>query len=167
MAATSDWRPEDATAKRIANHKEQALTEANPITGGCLCGGVRFTYSGELGGSLGLVTLCHCGQCRKVTGFAVAVVPARMAGFAITQGRDLVREYESSPGKFRAFCGVCGGPIYSRRASLPEALRLRLGVLDNPPADLKIQAHIFTEGAPAWANTDDAPRYPGEEPGRP
>ena len=137
------------------------------IQGGCLCGGVRFTYSGELGGSLGLVTLCHCSQCRKVTGFAAAVVPARMAGFAITQGGDLVREYESSPGKVRAFCGLCGSPVYSRRASLPDALRLRLGVLDNPPEGLKIQAHIFTEGAPAWAETDDAPRYPGIEPGRP
>jgi len=137
------------------------------VTGGCLCGGVRFSYRGELGGSLGLVTLCHCGKCRKATGFAAAVAPARASGFVVTQGRDLIREYESSPGKFRALCGVCGSPVYSRRASLPDALRLRLGVLDNPPADLKIQAHIFTEGAPAWAETDDAPRYPGLEPGRP
>ena len=93
---------------------------SNPITGGCLCGGVRFTYSGELGGSLGLVTLCHCSQCRKATGFAAAVAPARAAGFTITQGGDLVREYESSPGKLRAFCGVC------RRAHLfttPPACR--------------------------------------------
>ena len=142
-----------------------AKTDA--IRGGCLCGGVRFNYSGELGGSLGLVTLCHCSQCRKVAGFAVAVVPARAAEFTITQGEDLVREYESSPGKFRAFCGVCGSPVYSRRASLPDALRLRLGVLDNPPEGLEIQAHIFTEGAPTWMEADDAPRYPGAEPGRP
>jgi hypothetical protein len=140
---------------------------SDPITGGCLCGGVRFTYRGELGGSLGLVTLCHCSQCRKVTGFAAAVAPARASGFTITQGRDLVCEYESSPRKFRAFCGMCGSPVYSRRTSLPGAIRLRLGVLDNPLAGLKIQAHIFTDGAPAWAETDDAPRYPGEEPGRP
>jgi len=137
------------------------------IVGGCLCGGVRFSYRGELGGSLGLVTLCHCGQCRKVTGYAAGVVPARMSGFSLTEGRDLIREYESSPGKFRAFCSLCGSPVYSRRARLPDALRLRLGVLDNPPAELKIQAHIFTEGAPPWAEPDDAPRYPGEEPGRP
>ena len=139
----------------------------DPVTGGCLCSGVRFSYSGELGGSLGLVTLCHCGQCRKVSGFAVAVVPARAAGFAITQGQDLIREYESSPGKVRAFCTTCGGPIYTRRASLPDALRLRIGVLDNAPGDLKIQAHIFTQGAPAWMEADDAPHYPGQEPGRP
>jgi hypothetical protein len=102
-----------------------------------------------------------------VTGFAAAVVPARADGFVITEGWDLISEFESSPGKFRAFCGVCGSPVYSRRASLPDALRLRLGVLDNPPEGLKIQAHIFIEGAPGWMETDDAPRYPGEEPGRP
>ena len=151
----------------IATLEEIAVTDPDPITGGCLCGGVRFSYSGELGGSLGLVTLCHCSQCRKVTGFAAAVAPARADGFDVTTGWDLICEYESSPGKFRAFCGVCGGPIYSRRASMPDALRLRLGVLDNPPKDLKIQAHIFTDGAPAWMETGDAPKYPGVEPGRP
>ena len=137
------------------------------IHGGCLCGGVRFTYSGELGGSLGLVTVCHCVHCRKITGYAAGVVPLRAPGFTITEGRDLIREYESSPGKMRAFCGHCGSPVYSRRESRPDALRLRLGLLDNPPADLKVQAHIFTHDLPAWAEPDDAPRYPGEEPGRP
>ena len=142
-------------------------SSSEPVTGGCLCGGVRFTYSGELGGSLGLVTVCHCVQCRKVTGYAAGVVPARMSGFTITDGHDVIREYESSPGKLRAFCTRCGSPVYSRRVSLPDALRLRLGVLDNPPADLKIQAHIYAHDLPAWAEPDDAPRYPGVEPGRP
>jgi len=136
------------------------------VTGGCLCGSVRFTYQGELGGSLGLVTLCHCVQCRKATGYAAGVVPASASGLTITQGQDLIGEYQSSPGKFRAFCTQCGSPIYSKRASLPDALRLRLGALDNPPADLKIQAHIYTHDLPAWAEPDDAPRYPGMEPGR-
>ena len=140
---------------------------AKLVNGGCLCGGVRFTYSGELGGSLGMVTLCHCSQCRRVTGYAAGVVPAEAAGFSITQGRDLIGEYESSPGKLRAFCTRCGSPVYSRRENRPDALRLRLGVLDNPPGDLKIQAHIFTHDLPPWAEPIDAPRYPGVEPGRP
>ncbi len=135
------------------------------VTGGCLCGGVKFAYRGELGGSLGLVTVCHCVQCRKASGYAAGVVPARMSGFTLTEGRSL-REYESSPGKVRAFCGACGAPVYSRRANAPDAVRLRLGLLDNPPADLRVQAHIYTHDLPAWAEPDDAPRYPGMEPGR-
>jgi hypothetical protein len=66
----------------------------------------------------------------------------------------------------RAFCGLCGSPLYSRREAAPQAMRLRIGSLDDPPADLRIEAHIYTEGIPAWAGPVDAPRYPGEEPGR-
>ena len=142
------------------------MADINPITGGCLCGGVRFTYEGELGGSLGLVTVCHCSQCRRAHGFAAGVAPAQASGFTVTQGRELIREFESSPGKKRGFCGTCGAPLYSRRDSKPEALRLRLGTLDNPPADLVVEAHIFATDIPAWAEPDDAPRYPGLEPGR-
>ncbi|MDR3512853.1 MAG: GFA family protein [Caulobacteraceae bacterium] len=137
------------------------------LTGGCLCGGVRYRYAGPLGGPLGAVTVCHCGQCRRAQGLAAAVAPARAAGFELTQGADLVREYESSPGKIRAFCGVCGSPLYSRRVADPAGLRLRLGSLDAAPEDLKVQAHIHVADLPAWAALDDdAPRYAGVEPGR-
>ena len=136
------------------------------ITGACLCGGVRFTYAGPLGGELGAVTVCHCVQCRKAHGYAVGVVPVRAAGLAFTEGRALICEYQSSPGKHRAFCSVCGSPLYSRREAAPEALRLRLGLLDDPPASLTVEAHIFTALLPAWAEPDDAPRYPEFEPER-
>ena len=136
------------------------------VTGGCLCGAVLYTYEGELGGAAGAVTVCHCASCRKAQGYAVAVVPAWADGFVVTAGADLIREYESSPGKKRAFCGLCGSPLYSRRDDRPEALRIRLGSLDHPPESLTVNAHTFTEGAPAWSGPDDAPRYPGLEPAR-
>jgi hypothetical protein len=136
------------------------------LFGGCLCGGVRYRYGGVLGGALGAVTVCHCSQCRRAQGYASGVVPAAADGFVVTAGDDLIREYESSPGKKRAFCTLCGSPLYSRRDSQPEALRIRLGSLDHPPETLTVDAHIYTEGAPAWAGPDDAPRYLGLEPGR-
>jgi hypothetical protein len=142
------------------------VTAAVTLTGGCLCGAVRFSYAGALGGELGKVTVCHCGQCRRAQGYAVAVAPAVASGLTMIRGAGEVREFESSPGKFRAFCGGCGAPLWSRLAAQPAALRLRLGALDDPPAWLKVEAHIFTEGGPAWAQPDGAPRYPGREPGR-
>ncbi len=137
----------------------------NEAVGGCLCGGVRFSCAGPLGGSAGAVTVCHCASCRKAQGYVTAAVPTTAAGFTVTAGADLVREYESSPGKHRAFCGVCGSPLWSRRDDKPEALRIRLGALDDSSA-ITIDAHIFATEAPAWSLGDDAPRYPGEEPGR-
>jgi hypothetical protein len=137
------------------------------LDGGCLCGSVRYRYAGLLGGPLGAVTVCHCSQCRRAQGYAAAVAPALAAGFSIVAGADAVREYESSLGKLRAFCGLCGSPLYSRRRAAPEVLRLRLGSLDAAPADLEVDAHIHVRDLPAWAAPDDAaPRYPGVEPGR-
>jgi hypothetical protein len=136
------------------------------VRGGCLCGVVRFVYIGPLGGDLGAATVCFCAQCRKAQGLGAAVAPALAAGFAISSGAETVTEYESSPGKLRAFCRVCGSPLYSRRSASPDLMRLRLGALDSVPAGLHIEAQIFTEGAPDWTAFGATPRYPGIEPGR-
>jgi hypothetical protein len=136
------------------------------VTGGCLCGGVRYRYDGELGGAHGAVTQCHCTQCRKAQGGPAYVAPASAEALVFTDGRSLIREFESSPGKFRAFCGRCGSPLYSRRAGRPDAIRLRLGALDDPPPSLRIDAHIFVDDSAPWEDSADAPRYPAQEPDR-
>ena len=136
------------------------------LSGGCLCGAVAFTCSGPLGGPLGQVTACHCAMCRRAQGYAAAAAPVAAAGFEVVRGRAEVREYESSPGKRRAFCRACGSPLYSRRDDTPSTLRLRLGALDATPKDLRIDAHIFSQDAPAWSLPAQAPAYAGKEPGR-
>ena len=107
--------------------------------GACLCGATRY----EVAGPLDDVVLCHCTMCRRANGsaFNVGVVVDRTrVRFLAT---NAVREFESSPGKYRAFCGGCGAPVYSRRADAPEHLRLRGGlILDLPrPADLRHWEH--------------------------
>ena len=49
------------------------------------------------------------------------------------QSRNRLNEFESSSGKFRAFCGGCGAPVYSRRESRPGKLRLRAGLMPDLP----------------------------------
>ena len=51
----------------------------------------------------------------------------------LVAGEDLIREYESSPGVFRAFCSRCGSPVYSRRSGAPDVYRMRLGPLNDDP----------------------------------
>jgi hypothetical protein len=116
-----------------------------------------------MGGALGKITACLCGQCRKAQGFAAAVGPAEARGFAIIQGQDQIREFESSPGKQRAFCGRCGSPLYSRLQARPDALRLRLGAFDKLPKNIAVEAVIFTQEAPAWTHLEGALRYPARE----
>lgn len=136
------------------------------LAGGCLCSRVRFRYTGPLGGALGAVTVCHCSMCRRAQGYASAVAPILASAFRVEQGAEFVTEYESSPGKMRAFCRACGSPLYSRRTEAPERLRLRLGALDRAPPGLRVAAHIHTGEAPAWSWPSEAPAFPGVEPGR-
>ena len=87
-----------------------------PITGGCLCGAVRYEAS-EPPGTDG--TICHCRICQKAygNGFAVTADFASKA-FRFTRGEP--RMYKSSNVGERGFCADCGSPLIMRYTSLPE-----------------------------------------------
>jgi hypothetical protein len=122
------------------------------LEGGCLCGGVRFRVTGKLGPA----GFCHCKQCQRASGSAFAAnAPARTRYFEITSGSGLVREYESSAGKFRAFCSRCGSPLYSRLDTEPEIRRIRLGTLDSDP-ERRPLAHVWTSSKAPWYSIHDS-----------
>jgi hypothetical protein len=126
------------------------------LEGSCLCGGIRYEVSGELGPSL----YCHCRQCRKASGASCATNASVAATeFRFVQGESLVGEFESSPGQFRCFCTRCGSPLIKRIAAKPEEVRLRLGTLDSDPRTTPA-AHIFVSSKAPWTNiTDDLPQH--------
>lgn len=126
------------------------------LKGTCLCGQVQYEYTGELGP----IAMCHCSQCRRAQGSAYGTnSPIEASHFRVVSGRELVKEFESKPGKKRAFCRECGSPLYSRLDSKPEALRLRIGTLTTP-IDAKPSYHIFAGSAAEWYEfSDGLPRY--------
>lgn len=126
------------------------------ITGHCLCGEVKFQYDGPLGP----VALCHCSQCRRSHGSPFsASAPAQAVRFHYVAGQAQVAEYESSPGKYRGFCGRCGSQLYSRVDAIPGILRLRIGALDEP-LDTAPSRHVYVGSKAAWFDiTDDLPQY--------
>jgi hypothetical protein len=127
------------------------------LEGGCLCGGVRFRIDGKLGPA----GYCHCKQCQRASGSAFASnAPVRTRYFAFRAGAELVTEYESSPGKYRAFCRRCGSPVYSCRDSEPELRRIRLGTLDGDPGRRPL-AHVWVSAKAPWYEIRDAlPQFP-------
>jgi len=129
------------------------------MEGGFLSGSVRFRINGKLGP----VAYCHCKQCQRASGSAFAAnAPLRTPYFELMSGDDLVSEYESSPGKFRAFCRRCGSPVYSRREAEPEVRRIRLGTLDSDP-ERRPLAHVWVgEKAPWFTIEDSLPQYLGD-----
>ncbi|HEY4184669.1 MAG TPA: GFA family protein [Polyangia bacterium] len=124
--------------------------------GSCLCGGVTYQINGELG-ALGF---CHCQRCQKANGTAFnAAALVKVADLDVVTGRELMTDYESSPGVFRVFCRVCGAPLFSRRTAMPEAVRLRVGTLDTP-WPTRPTAHIFVASKAPWFDIlDDAPQF--------
>ena len=126
------------------------------LEGGCLCGGVRFRITGKLGPA----GHCHCKMCQRASGSAFASnAPVRTRYFELEAGTELVSEYESSPGKFRAFCRRCGSPVYSRRDAEPEIRRIRLGTLDADPGRRPL-AHVWVGDKAPWHTiADDLPQY--------
>lgn len=125
--------------------------------GACLCGGISFCINGPLAP----IQVCHCSQCRQAQGGPVATnIPVEASALAFLQGENLLQQYESSPGKFRVFCRVCGSPVYSRRDSLPGILRIRVGLLQEP-VGAHVEFHAFTESkASWWGILPGVPEYP-------
>lgn len=105
-------------------------------SGGCLCGGVRYTVTSELRD----VVACHCGQCRRTSGHHVAATRARREQLTIESVETLAR-YESSPGVYRSFCARCGGNLFWEREAGPT-VSIMAGTLDSPTG-LKLAAHIY------------------------
>ncbi len=133
-------------------------------TGSCLCGGVQF----RILGALEPIQVCHCMQCRKAQGTAVGTnVPVDIHQFSLERGADLLTAFESSPGKQRVFCKVCGSPVYSKRDALPETLRVRVGLI-NEDVDPGLQAHYYAaDKAHWWPVCGGAPQFeagPGSPP---
>jgi len=125
--------------------------------GSCLCRSVRYEVRGEFGD----FGYCHCRSCQKASGSAHAAnVPVARADFSILSGSETLREFESSPGKYRVFCSTCGSPIYAYLATTPDVLRVRLGTLDTPFTKLP-KAHTFVSERAPWAPiVDGVPQFP-------
>ena len=131
------------------------------LNGRCLCGGVRF----EINGRLGPIIYCHCSMCRHANGSSFATnASVRTEEFRIVAGRELIKEYESSPGNLRAFCSRCGSPIYGTVAEMPSIRRVRLGTLDSVDGAKSI-AHIWTGSKSDWFEiTDNLQQFENEPP---
>lgn len=98
---------------------------------------------------------CHCTSCRKATGSAHAAnAPVNRAAFHLLSGKELIREFESSPGKFRTFCTNYGSRLYGYLSATPEVIRIRLGTLDTPFMKQPL-AHTWVSDKAPWEPIDD------------
>jgi len=132
------------------------------MTGGCLCGTVRY----ELKSAPFDCGWCHCRTCQLSSGTpAQAFASVKRGDWIATAGADSIRAVQSSSFGQRYFCGNCGTPLYVTVDHQPETLDFSVVTLDDPDA-VPPEYHIFWSSKIGWFNVDDdLPRHDRFRPG--
>ena len=117
------------------------------ITGGCLCGAVRYTAEADPT----TATVCHCRDCQKFTGSAFAALVLVSKEKLALNGT--LKTFSSIGGSgnpiLRHFCPECGSSIAEEPGTRPDILVLNVGTFDNP-AMAKPSREIFRQDALPW-----------------
>ena len=99
-------------------------------TGGCLCKGVRYEFSGAP-----LMTVnCYCLDCQRATGSPFATVMAMpRSAFRLLHGDLGSFTVKSNGGRdvTREFCKVCGSPLFTKAEMVPDLIFVKAGSLDD------------------------------------
>lgn len=117
-----------------------------PITGGCLCGQVRYIINFPTAGTWPPNSSnCQCTQCRKAGGSLVApwlVVPICDLAWSQPNTASIpfdfhsnfppapFREFQSSPSARRGFCSDCGSTLSFHDQKSLEEIEIATGTMD-------------------------------------
>jgi hypothetical protein len=135
---------------------------ALPITGGCLCGAIRYEVAAAPLGS----RTCWCRLCQYLAAGSATVNSIFPADAVTVTGPLKTFERIAASGNHvtRGFCPECGTQVTSQAAENPHLKILRTGTLDDP-STIAPQATIWAEMAPDWACLDpDLPRHAKQPP---
>jgi hypothetical protein len=134
-----------------------------PLTGGCLCGGVRF----EVTKPLISAGYCHCTRCQRRTGTAASAQARTEPGSVkVTAGEELLRAWDPGDGGFpKVFCSACGSALWSEHPDDRSRRAVRLGAFDHDPG-VRPSYRQYVEYAASWEPIPDdgLPRYPEQRP---
>ena len=129
------------------------------LTGGCMCGGVRF----EVVRPLVSAGYCHCTRCQRRTGTA-ASCSARIepGSLRVTHGAELLAAHEpGGEGYSKFFCSRCGSALWSRHPRDHDVIGIRMGAFDGDPG-IRPSYHQYVAYAAPWEPLPDdgLPRFP-------
>jgi hypothetical protein len=123
------------------------------ISGGCLCGTVRY----QLTGPPSNITHCHCADCRRSSGAPFVTWASFPRGrFRLVAGLPKGLRWA---GRWRSFCPSCGTPLtFLARPDAPE-IDVTVCSFDDP-ASVVPSDHTWIEDRLPWIRmADDLPRF--------
>ncbi len=122
------------------------------LSGGCLCGQVRF----ELAEPARAASYCHCTRCQGRTGTASSA-QAQIDGtsFRLVQGAELVKAWRHPDGGFeKCFCIDCGAHLFSRNPDKPDQMAIRMSAFDGDPG-VRPSWRAWVDNAAVWEQIPD------------
>ena len=132
------------------------------LTGGCLCGAVRFEVTERLVSA----GYCHCTRCQRRTGTAASAQARILPGsLRILAGEEVVRVFAPPDGFPKAFCSNCGSALWSQNPDDAQVASVRLGAFDGDPGIRPSYRQFVAYAAPWEPIPDDGlPRFPEGRP---
>jgi hypothetical protein len=127
------------------------------ITGGCLCGAVRY----EIQGDLAMQGVCHCSHCQRQAGSAFSTIAGVPAGnLTVTKGapKSYLDHGESGKAVERQFCGDCGSPLFSLVEAAQGMTFVKAGTLDDTGL-FQPAMHFWTRSKQGWVETGAVPAF--------
>lgn len=131
---------------------------ATPLTGGCMCGAVRYECSAQLP----LTANCHCRDCQRATGGAYASVLFVPRNAIKITGEVKYYDVVGESGNVlsRGFCPTCGSRLFGKPAIMPDAMSIMASSLDDPSGH-KPAMDIYTASAQPWDYMNpELPKFP-------
>jgi len=124
------------------------------LKGSCLCKLVQY----EVDALASPIGHCHCQTCRKASASAyTSTARVDRSAFRFISGEDSLTAYESTPGKLRRHCSVCGTEVLAEWVDQPYVI-LRVATLDEDPG-VKPVVRIWTSHDAPWlVEAEDRPR---------
>jgi hypothetical protein len=153
------WVIRHGTVRARRNKGKPSMSQ---IAGGCLCGKVRYSATGEPA----FVGVCHCTDCQKFTGSAFSIVIGVPKAALKCEGTLATYSKAGDTGGTveRRFCPTCGSSIVDEGAALPDIVMLGAGTLDDP-SWVKPAMEIFCDSAQPWVQLHGEmrrfPKMPG------
>ena len=125
------------------------------LTGGCLCGGVRYRINGPRRDIIN----CHCSNCRRTHGHFAAYTSVRRSDLQLLREQTLQWYHDVSPDTRRGFCNRCGASLFWQARDGRGKMAVAAGSLDDS-AGLKTIGHVFVSEAGHYYEIDDQlPRF--------
>ena len=125
------------------------------LSGGCLCGGVRYRITGPRRDIIN----CHCENCRRTHGHIAAYTSVQQSDLVLDSQQTLQWYHDESPNTYRGFCNRCGASLFWDARDGRKKMSVAAGSLDDSDK-LKTIGHVYVSEAGKYYDiNDELPRF--------